>query len=126
MLGKLLKQQVEVHDITFLQQIFQTDILVLLQQINITVLGAAALTGHVRKSVTGSGAYSDSIGEADATVHKAVQHTASEHSAHAATFKNQSCFGVDMYLFLHNYLIKRFKDSFCFRNLPIFVPVTIH
>ena len=104
MLGKLLKQQVEVHDITFLQQIFQTDILVLLQQINITVLGAAALTGHVRKSVTGSGAYSDSIGEADATVHKAVQHATSKDSAHATAFKNQSCLGFDMYLFLHNYL----------------------
>ena len=46
-------------------------------------------------------------------------------TTHAAAFKNQSCLGFDMYLFLHNYLIKRSKDSFCFRNLPIFVPVTI-
>ena len=41
MLGKLTEQQVEIHDVTFLQQIFQSDIIILLQQVDIAVPGTS-------------------------------------------------------------------------------------
>ncbi len=98
---KLPEQQVEIHDIPFLQQILQPDVIVFFQQVDIAVLGTPALTGHIGKSVAGSGTDADGIGKANATVHKAVEHTASEDAAHAAALQNKTATVVNTYHFLH-------------------------
>ena len=57
------EQQVEIHDIPLLQQILQSDVIVFFQQVDIAVFGTPALTGHIRKSVAGSGTDADGIGK---------------------------------------------------------------
>ena len=98
---KLLEQQIEIHDIPLLQQILQSDVIVFFQQVDIAVLGTPALTGHIGKSVAGSGTDADGIGKANATIHKVVEHTASEDAAHTATLQNKTATVINMYYFLH-------------------------
>lgn len=43
MFGKFIEKQIEVKDITFPEQMFQTDIIVLLQQVDIAELSAPTL-----------------------------------------------------------------------------------
>lgn len=66
MLGKLTEQQVEIHDVTFLQQIFQSDIIILLQQVDIAVPGTSPLPRHVRQSVACTCADTNRIRKSDA------------------------------------------------------------
>ena len=101
MLGKLTEQQVEIHDVTFLQQIFQSDIIILLQQVYIAVPGTSPLPRHVRQSVACTRADTNRIRKADAPVHEIVQHAAGEYASHASTLQNQAAPIVYMYYFLH-------------------------
>ena len=101
--GKIPEQQIKVHDITFLQQVFQPDVMVLLQQVDVTELGTPSLTGHVRKSVARPGTDPDGIGKADTTVHKVVEHAARKNTTHASPFQHKAAVTVYMYHFLHKH-----------------------
>ena len=43
MLGKLCKKKIEIQNVSLLEQMTQTDVIVLFQQIDITVFGTSAL-----------------------------------------------------------------------------------
>ena len=43
MFRKLIEQQIEIENIPFFKQMFQTDIIVFLQQVNITVFSTSSL-----------------------------------------------------------------------------------
>ena len=99
-----MKQQVKIHNIVLAQQILQTDIMILLQQINIAELGPSALPRHVGKSVACPGTDPYDIRKTDAPVHKAVEHAAGKHTTHASTFEHQSRTVVYLYCFLHIFI----------------------
>lgn len=123
---KLLEQQVEIHDIPLLQQILQSDVIVFFQQVDIAVLGTPALTGHIRKSVAGSGTDTDGIGKANATIHKAVEHTASEDAAHTAALQTRPLWSSIRIIFSISVRINASKIAFVYDILPIFAVATIN
>ena len=60
-----------------------------------------ALAVYLGKAGAGSGTDADGIGKANATIHKAVEHAASEDAAHATALQNKTATVVDTYYFLH-------------------------
>ena len=87
MFGKLAEQQVEIHDITLLKQIFDTDIIILFQQIDIAEFRSTPLSGHIRESVASSGRDAYRIRKTNLLIHKVVQNPTSKDTTHTTTFK---------------------------------------
>ena len=68
----------------------QTNVMVLLQQINVTVFCTSTLTRHIREPITCSGRNTDCIWKTNITIHQIVKHATSKYSPHTSTFKHQS------------------------------------
>ena len=87
--GEVMEEQVEIHDVALLPQILQTNIMIFLKQVDVAELGPPALSRHVGQAVASSGTHPDDVREADAAVHKAVQHAAGEHAPHATSLEHE-------------------------------------
>lgn len=62
---------------------FQTDIIVFLQQVNITVFSTSSLARCIGQPVARTGRNSYRIRKPDIMIHKIIKHTASKYSAHS-------------------------------------------
>ena len=69
---------------------FETDVAILFEQVDIAVTGATALRRHIRQSVARTGTHANRVGETYAAIHQAVEHAAGEHTAHTAPFEYQT------------------------------------
>jgi len=69
---EFIKNKVKIHDTPFREKITETDIMVLIQQINITRLCPSPLTGGIGKPVTRSGRNSDRVREINLFIHQEI------------------------------------------------------
>ena len=69
MFGKFIEKQIEVKDVTFPEQMFQTDIIVLLQQVDIAELCTPTLAGCIRQTIASSCRHPDRIRKTNIMIH---------------------------------------------------------
>ena len=91
MFRKLIEQQIEIENIPFFKQMFQTDIIVFLQQVNITVFSTSSLARCIGQPVARTGRNSYRIRKPDIMIHKIIKHAASKYSAHSPALQHQPC-----------------------------------
>ena len=93
LLGKGVKQKLEIHNITLEQKLLYTDITILLQQIYIAKLASSTLPRHIRQTVTRSRTHTDSIGKTHSPIHQIIQYAARKNATHTSTleYKTRLC-----------------------------------
>lgn len=94
----MLVKQFLVKDAMFAPQMLDTDIMILIQQIDIAEFCTPSLTGHIRKPVARTRRYSYSVRKPDFVIHQIIQHATGKYPTHASSFQYQSCFIV----YFHN------------------------
>ena len=95
---EMLVKQFLVKDAMFAPQMLDTDIMILIQQIDIAEFCTPSLTGHIRKPVARTRRYSYSVRKPDFVIHQIIQHATGKYPTHASSFQYQSCFIV----YFHN------------------------
>ena len=121
MFRKLIEQQIEIENIPFFKQMFQTDIIVFLQQVNITVFSTSSLARCIGQPVARTGRNSYRIRKPDIMIHKIIKHTASKYSAHSPALQHQPCRFINfqvLHLNLPNFI---FITLFTYPVLLLFV-----
>lgn len=81
-------QKVKIHDTPLREKIAKPDIMILIQQINITPLGPSPLTRSIGKSVTRPSRNTDRVREINLFIHQKIQRSGSKDASHPATFKH--------------------------------------
>ena len=85
--GEAVVEHVHINDAARAEQVSQSDILILVQQVDVTELRPSALAGYIRHTVAGSGTDTDAVGNFDMVVHQVVKHSTRKGAAHAASFQ---------------------------------------
>ena len=85
---EFIKNKIKIHDIPFREKITEPDIMVLIQQINITRLRPPPLMGYIGKPVTRPSRNTDRIREINLFIHQKIQRSGSKDASHPAAFKH--------------------------------------
>ena len=85
---EIVKNKVKIHDTPLREKIAKPDIMILIQQINITPLGPSPLTRSIGKSVTRPSRNTDRVREINLFIHQKIQRSGSKDASHPATFKH--------------------------------------
>jgi hypothetical protein len=89
-----MEKQLLVYQSTLLDERTDTDVFILSQQVDVTILSSSPLMGHVGQAIASTGRHTDSVRKTDFVIHQIIQHTASEDASHTASFKHQTCLFV--------------------------------
>ena len=85
--GKFVEQKVKIHNISLKYQLLQTNITILLQQVNITKLTSTPLLGHIRQTIARAGTHTDGIRKTYPPIHQIVQHATGKDTTHTSALK---------------------------------------
>ena len=103
LVGQAVVHELAVEDAALGDEVFQADVLVFLEHVNVALLGPPALLADIRKAIAGPRRNAHGIVEIDMVVEEIVKHTAGEDTAHSPAFKDESRLFIKQFVHIPSY-----------------------